>query len=172
MWKSPNGTIRSILNGTVFREPIVLETIPRIVPGWKRPIIIGRHAFGDQYQAVDLLIDEPGRVELVFTPDKPGATPQVHIINDFKGTGVAMGMFNKTDSIEGFAHGCFNLALARGMPLYLSTKNTILKKYDGHFKDVFEDIYQKYTQNLRDLEQCVGITRASMRLPVYFMSIV
>lgn len=142
MWKSPNGTIRSILNGTVFREPIVLDTIPRIVPGWTNPIIIGRHAFGDQYQAVDLVIDEPGTVELVFTPAKDGQAIK-HQVYDFKGTGVTMAMFNKTCSIEGFAHSCFNMALSRKMPLYLSTKNTILKKYDGHFKDVFENIYQK-----------------------------
>jgi isocitrate dehydrogenase len=142
MWKSPNGTIRSILNGTVFREPIVLEKIPRIVPGWEKPIIIGRHAFGDQYQAVDLLIDEPGKVELVFTPSS-GAAPAKYTIHEFSSSGVTMGMFNKTDSIEGFARSCMNLALARNLPLYLSTKNTILKKYDGHFKDVFEAIYQK-----------------------------
>lgn len=141
MWKSPNGTIRSILNGTVFREPIVLEKIPRIVPGWTQPIIIGRHAFGDQYQAVDMVIEEPGKLEIVFTPD--GGEPIKHVIHNFKGTGVGMGMFNKTDSIEGFARSCFNLALNRKMPLYLSTKNTILKKYDGHFKDVFQRIYDK-----------------------------
>lgn len=146
MWKSPNGTIRSILSGTVFREPIVLEKIPRIVPGWKKPIIIGRHAFGDQYQAVDLLIDQPGKVEIVFTPSNAPNKPQVHTVYDFKGTGVALGMFNKTDSIEGFAKSCFNMALSRGLPLYLSTKNTILKKYDGHFKDVFERVYQKYSR--------------------------
>lgn len=142
MWKSPNGTIRSILNGTVFREPIVLEKIPRIVPGWIKPIIIGRHAFGDQYQAIDLLIDKPGKVELIYTPR--GETEQRHVIHDFNGTGVAMGMFNKTESIEGFARSCFNMALSRKMPLYMSTKNTILKKYDGHFKDTFEKIYQQY----------------------------
>lgn len=144
MWKSPNGTIRSILNGTVFREPIVLEKIPRIVPGWTKPIIIGRHAFGDQYQAVDLVIEEPGKLELVFTPSKAGAEPVKHTIYDFKGTGVGLGMFNKTDSIEGFARSCFNMALARRMPLYMSTKNTILKKYDGHFKDTFQRIYEQY----------------------------
>ncbi len=142
MWKSPNGTIRSILNGTVFREPIVLSTIPRIVPGWTAPIIIGRHAFGDQYQCIDLVIDQPGTVELVFRPASGNA--QVHQVHTFEAgqSGVAMGMFNKTSSIEGFAHSCFAMALSRGMPLFLSTKNTILKKYDGHFKDVFEAIYQ------------------------------
>lgn len=142
MWRSPNGTIRSILNGTVFREPIVLKTIPRVVSGWVQPIIIGRHAFGDQYQCVDLTIDEPGRVELVFTPSAPGAAPRSYTVNEFKGSGVALAMFNLNDSIEGFARGCFNMALQRGMPLYLSTKNTILKKYDGRFKDIFEGIYE------------------------------
>lgn len=143
MWKSPNGTIRTILNGTVFREPIVLEKIPRIVPGWTKPIIIGRHAFGDQYQATDLLIEKPGKVELVYTP-QDGGKAERHLIHDFESSGgVALGMFNKTDSIEGFARSCLNLALARNMPLYMSTKNTILKKYDGHFKDIFESIYQK-----------------------------
>lgn len=144
MWKSPNGTIRSILNGTVFREPIVLETIPRIVPGWKQPIIIGRHAFGDQYQAIDLVIDRPGTVELVFRPADSSVPEERHPVHEFKSTGVALGMFNRTDSIEGFARSCFNLALDRKMPLYLSTKNTILKRYDGHFKDTFERIYQRY----------------------------
>lgn len=145
MWKSPNGTIRSILNGTVFREPIVLEKIPRIVPGWTSPIIIGRHAFGDQYQATDLVIDKPGKVELVYTPQGQGE--QRFTVYEFKDTvGVALGMFNKTDSIEGFARSCFNMALSRKMPLYLSTKNTILKKYDGHFKDTFERIYQRYVE--------------------------
>jgi isocitrate dehydrogenase len=147
MWKSPNGTIRSILNGTVFREPIVLETIPRIVPGWQKPIIIGRHAFGDQYQAIDLVIDQPGKVELVFTPNSAGSEPQRHTIHDFSSSGVALGMFNTSDSIEGFARSCMNMALSRGMPLYLSTKNTILKKYDGHFKDIFETVYQKQSQH-------------------------
>lgn len=144
MWKSPNGTIRSILNGTVFREPIVLETIPRIVPGWKLPIIIGRHAFGDQYQAIDLIIDRPGKLELVFTPKDDSTSEERYTVHDFTATGVALAMFNKTDSINGFAHSCFNMALDRKMPLYLSTKNTILKKYDGHFKDIFETIYERY----------------------------
>lgn len=143
MWKSPNGTIRSILNGTVFREPIVLDTIPRIVPGWTKPIIIGRHAFGDQYQAVDLQVDEPGHLELVFTPKAQGQPEQRYTIHDFEGAGVALGMFNKSDSIEGFARSCFNMALTRGLPLYLSTKNTILKKYDGRFKDIFEALYTR-----------------------------
>lgn len=144
MWRSPNGTIRNILNGTVFREPIVLDKIPRFVPGWTKPIIIGRHAFGDQYQAVDLVIDEPGTVELVFKPADPSKQPSVYKVNTFdqSPTGVAMAMFNTTKSIEGFAHSCFQMALSKKLPLYLSTKNTILKKYDGHFKDVFASIYE------------------------------
>ncbi|KAL1914566.1 uncharacterized protein VTP21DRAFT_8191 [Calcarisporiella thermophila] len=140
MYRSPNGTIRNILNGTVFREPIILRRIPRIIPGWENPIIIGRHAFGDQYRATDIVIDQPGKLELIFTP-KDGA-PQTHQIYEFKDRGVALGMYNTDESISGFAHSCFRLALSRGMPLYLSTKNTILKKYDGRFKDIFQEIYE------------------------------
>lgn len=145
MWRSPNGTIRSILNGTVFREPIVLKSIPRIVPGWERPIIIGRHAFGDQYQATDLVVDQPASVELLISP-KDGGPPQRHLITEFSGDtgGVVMGMFNTTASIRGFARSCFQMALSKQLPLFFSSKNTILKKYDGHFKDIFEEIYQQY----------------------------
>lgn len=143
MWKSPNGTIRSILNGTVFREPIVLDRIPRIVPGWKSPIIIGRHAFGDQYQAQDLVLELPCTVELVIKP-KDGSEPTTLQVCDLAdSTGVAMAMFNTTKSITGFAYSCFQMALSKSLPLYLSTKNTILKKYDGHFKDTFQAIYEK-----------------------------
>jgi isocitrate dehydrogenase len=142
MWKSPNGTIRNELNGTVFREPIVMENIPRLVPGWKLPIVIGRHAFGDQYRAQDLCPREPGTFTMTFTPDS-GNKPTDISVYKFKGPGVLMGMYNTDESIIGFAHACFQYALNRGYPLYMSTKNTILKGYDGRFKDIFEEIYQK-----------------------------
>ncbi len=142
MWRSPNGTIRNILGGTVFREPIVISNIPRLVPGWTQPIVIGRHAFGDQYRATDAVIKGKGKLTMTFTPDD-GSTPQNWEVYQFDGDGVAMSMYNTDESIEGFAHSCFNLAIAKKWPLYLSTKNTILKKYDGRFKDIFEDIYQK-----------------------------
>ncbi|KAI9317652.1 isocitrate dehydrogenase NADP-dependent [Dichotomocladium elegans] len=143
MWKSPNGTLRNILNGTVFREPIILKNIPRLVPGWSEPIIIGRHAFGDQYRATDLVTGGPGKLELIFTPED-GSAPRKYEVYDFKGTGgVAMSMYNTDESIEGFAHACFRVALERKMPMYLSTKNTILKAYDGRFKDIFQEIYDK-----------------------------
>ena len=142
MWKSPNGTIRNILGGTVFREPIVINNIPRLVPGWTKPIIIGRHAFGDQYKATDAVIKGKGKLTMTFTPED-GGEPQIWNVFDFEGGGVAMSMYNTDESIEGFALSCFNLALQKKWPLYLSTKNTILKKYDGRFKDIFEDVYQK-----------------------------
>ena len=142
MWKSPNGTIRNILNGTVFREPIVISNIPRLVPGWTQPIIIGRHAFGDQYRATDAVIKGKGKLTMTFTPEDGGEV-QTWNVYDFEGNGVALSMYNTDESIEGFARSCFNLALAKKRPLYLSTKNTILKKYDGRFKDIFEEIYQK-----------------------------
>ncbi|PSC67826.1 isocitrate NADP-dependent [Micractinium conductrix] len=132
MWKSPNGTIRNILNGTVFREPIVIDNIPRLVPGWKKPIVVGRHAFGDQYKATDFVVDGPGKLEMTFTP-ADGGKPKQYTIYDFKGAGVGMGMYNTEESIRGFAESCFQYALSRKWPLYLSTKNTILKKYDGRF---------------------------------------
>ncbi|PGG99936.1 isocitrate dehydrogenase [NADP], mitochondrial [Blastomyces parvus] len=140
MWLSPNGTIRNILGGTVFREPIVIPRIPRLVPGWKKPIIIGRHAFGDQYRAKDLVVPGAGKLELVYTPK--GGQPERIQVYDFEGGGVAMSQYNTDDSISGFAHASFKLALLKEMPLYMSTKNTILKKYDGRFKDIFQEIFE------------------------------
>eukprot|EP00002_Diphylleia_rotans_P039674 TRINITY_DN925_c0_g2_i1.p1 TRINITY_DN925_c0_g2~~TRINITY_DN925_c0_g2_i1.p1 ORF type:complete len:418 (+),score=100.73 TRINITY_DN925_c0_g2_i1:79-1332(+) len=143
MWKSPNGTIRNILGGTVFREPIICKNIPRLVTGWTKPIIIGRHAHGDQYRATDLVIPAAGKVEITYTPAN-GGPAQKYTIFDFKSSGITMGMYNTDESIEDFAHSCFQYALSRRYPLYLSTKNTILKAYDGRFKDIFEHIYQQY----------------------------
>ncbi len=140
MWKSPNGTIRNILDGTVFREPIVMSNIPRLVPNWTAPICIGRHAFGDQYRATDFVVKGKGKLTIKFEGED-GTTIE-HEVYNFKGDGVALAMYNTDESIIGFARSCFNLALQKKWPLYLSTKNTILKKYDGRFKDIFEDIYQ------------------------------
>ena len=142
MWKSPNGTIRNILDGTVFREPIVCTNIPRLVPNWTAPIIVGRHAFGDQYRATDFVVSGKGKLTMTFTP-ADGSAPENYEVYNFNGPGVAMGMYNTDESIRGFAHSCFNMALTKKWPLYLSTKNTILKKYDGRFKDIFEEIFQK-----------------------------
>jgi len=141
MWKSPNGTIRNILGGTVFREPILTKNIPRLVPGWTQPITIGRHAFGDQYRATDFVVPGPGKLEIHYIPEK--GEKKTYQVYDFKGPGVAMGMYNTDESIIGFAHSCLQYALNKKQPLYLSTKNTILKKYDGRFKDIFQDIYEK-----------------------------
>ena len=141
MWKSPNGTIRNILDGTVFREPIVMNNVPRLVPNWTAPIMIGRHAFGDQYRATDFVTKGKGKLTVTFQPEDGGAAQTFEVYN-FKGDGVAMTMYNTDESIKGFAHSCFNMALSKGWPLYLSTKNTILKKYDGRFKDIFEEIFQ------------------------------
>lgn len=141
MWKSPNGTIRNILGGTVFREPILIQNIPRLVPGWTQSIVIGRHAFGDQYRAVDFVAPGPGKFEMVFTP-ADGGEKIVYDVFDFPCPGVGMGMYNHDESIRGFAHSCFHYALTKKWPLYLSTKNTILKKYDGRFKDIFQEIYE------------------------------
>lgn len=141
MYRSPNGTIRNILGGTVFREPIIISNVPRLVPGWKDPIVIGRHAFGDQYRATDFVTKGKGKLTISFTPEEGGPEQKYEVYN-FDGDGVAMAMFNTDESIKGFAHSCFNMALQKGWPLYLSTKNTILKKYDGRFKDIFEEIYQ------------------------------
>ena len=141
MWKSPNGTIRNILDGTVFREPIVMNNIPRLVPNWTAPICIGRHAFGDQYRATDFVTKGKGKLTIKFEGED--GTVIEHEVYQFKGDGVALSMYNTDESIEGFARACFNQALNKKWPLYLSTKNTILKKYDGRFKDIFEDIYQK-----------------------------
>lgn len=141
LYKSPNGTIRNILDGTVFREPIICNNVPRLVPNWTQPICIGRHAFGDQYRATDFVTQGKGTLKISFTPDD-GGPEQSYEVYHFEGDGVALAMYNTDASIAGFARSCFNVALDRGWPLYLSTKNTILKKYDGRFKDIFEDIYQ------------------------------
>jgi len=141
MWKSPNGTVRNILGGTVFREPIICKNIPKLVPGWTQPIVIGRHAHGDQYRATDFLIPGPGKLTMTFTPAGGGA-PVTHEVMDFKAPGVAMGMYNLDESIAGFARACLNFGLQRKWPVYLSTKNTILKVYDGRFKDIFQQIYE------------------------------
>lgn len=142
MWKSPNGTIRNILGGTVFREPIVIPRIPRLVPGWEKPIIIGRHAHGDQYKATDLVVPGPGKLELVYSPANGNAADKkVLNVYDYNGPGVGLAMYNTDQSIEGFAHSSFKLALTKKLNLFLSTKNTILKKYDGRFKDIFQEIY-------------------------------
>jgi isocitrate dehydrogenase len=141
MWKSPNGTIRNILDGTVFREPIICKNVPRLVPNWTAPICIGRHAFGDQYRATDFVTKGKGKLTITFQAEN-GETIS-HEVYNFKGDGVALAMYNTDESITGFARSCFNTALAKKWPLYLSTKNTILKKYDGRFKDIFESIYQK-----------------------------
>ena len=141
MYKSPNGTIRNILDGTVFREPIICQNVPRLVPNWTQPICIGRHAFGDQYRATDFVTKGKGMLRISFTPDD-GGPEQNYEVYHFDGDGVAMAMYNTDASIAGFARSCFNVALDRSWPLYLSTKNTILKKYDGRFKDIFEAIYQ------------------------------
>jgi len=141
MWLSPNGTIRNIIGGTVFREPILAANVPKLVPGWTQPIVIGRHAFGDQYRATDLVVDRPGRLSLTFTP-ADGSSPTTYQVYEYKGPGVAMAMYNIDDSVKGFARSCFEFALQKKWPLYLSTKNTILKRYDGRFKDIFEEIYQ------------------------------
>lgn len=139
MWKSPNGTIRNILGGTVFREPILISNIPRLVPGWKRPICIGRHAHADQYKATDFVVKGNGRLTITFTPDN--GSPQEHEVYCFEGDGVALAMYNTDESIRDFAKACFSIALDKGWPLYLSTKNTILKQYDGRFKDIFQEEY-------------------------------
>ena len=141
MWRSPNGTIRNILGGTVFREPILCTNVPRLVPGWVKPIVIGRHAFGDQYRATDFRVDEPGKLTMRFEPAGGGAVKEYEVF-DFPTSGVAMGMYNLDDSIRDFARACLNFGLNRKWPVYLSTKNTILKAYDGRFKDLFEEVYQ------------------------------
>lgn len=144
MWKSPNGTIRNILDGTVFREPILLKNVPRLVPGWDQPICIGRHAFGDQYRATDFLVKGKGKLTISFEGED--GSKQSYEVYDFEGDGVALAMYNTDASIKGFAHSCFNMALTKSWPLYLSTKNTILKKYDGRFKDIFQEIYEENYQ--------------------------
>ncbi|AWJ89402.1 isocitrate dehydrogenase (NADP(+)) [Azospirillum baldaniorum] len=143
MWKSPNGTIRNILGGTVFREPIVCSNVPRYVPGWTKPIIIGRHAFGDQYKATDFVVPGKGKLTIKWVPEG-GGEPIEQEVYDFPASGVAMGMYNLDESIEGFAHSSFMYGLERGYPVYLSTKNTILKAYDGRFKDIFQKVFDEH----------------------------
>src|SRR6266851_62038 len=142
MWRSPNGTIRNILGGTIFREPIVCQNVPRLVPSWTAPIVIGRHAFGDQYRATDFKVPGPEKLTMTFTP-RGGGKPIQYDVFDFEESGVALGMYNLDESIAGFARACLNYGLQRGWPVYLSTKNTILKAYDGRFKDIFQEVFDK-----------------------------
>ena len=141
MWKSPNGTIRNILGGTIFREPIVISNVPRLVPGWTKPIVVARHAFGDQYKATDFKVPGAGRLTVTFTP-ADGSEPIEYVVYDYPGGGVAQVQYNLNDSIRGFARACFNYGLLRHYPVYLSTKNTILKAYDGQFKDIFAEVFE------------------------------
>lgn len=154
MWKSPNGTIRNILNGTVFREPILINNIPRLVPGWKQSICIGRHAYGDQYRATDFLTHGKGKLTITYTPDD-GSEPITHEVHQFDDDGIAMAMYNTDASIRGFARSCMNMALEKKWPLYMSTKNTILKKYDGRFKDLFQEVFEN---EYKDKFDKAGIT--------------
>lgn len=154
MWKSPNGTIRNIVGGTVFREPIIMKNVPRYVQGWTQPIVIGRHAFGDQYKATDTVIKGKGKLTMTFVPEG-GGEAQTWEVYDFKGDGVAMSMYNTDESIYGFAHSSFQMALTKKWPLYLSTKNTILKAYDGRFKDIFQEVYE---ENYKTQFEEIGIT--------------
>ena len=154
MWKSPNGTIRNILDGTVFREPIVCNNVPRLVPNWTAPICIGRHAFGDQYRATDFVTKGNGKLTITYTPDD-GSEPQSFEVYDFRGDGVALAMYNTDESIRGFARACMNQAAMKRWPLYLSTKNTILKQYDGRFKDIFAEVYE---QEFKATFEALGIT--------------
>ena len=154
MWRSPNGTIRNILGGTVFREPIICKNVPRLVPGWTDPIVIGRHAFGDQYRATDFVVPGPGKLTMKYEPEDGGETMDFEIF-DFPGGGVALGMYNLDDSIRGFARACLNYGLARKWPVYLSTKNTILKAYDGRFKDLFQEVFDT---EFKDQFESDGIT--------------
>ncbi len=154
MYRSPNGTLRNIIGGTIFREPIIISNVPRLVPGWKKPIVIGRHAFGDQYKATDFVVKGKGKLKLTFIPEN--GEPQEYDVYDFEGDGgVAMSMYNTDEAIRGFAHASFQQALKKGWPLYLSTKNTILKKYDGRFKDIFQEVYE--TDYQKQFEEA-GIT--------------
>jgi isocitrate dehydrogenase len=154
MWKSPNGTIRNILDGTVFREPIICRNVPRLVPGWTDPIVVGRHAFGDQYRATDFVVPGKGKLTITFTPEGGGQTIS-HEVFTFPGGGVAMAMYNLDDSIKNFARSCFNYGLDRGWPVYLSTKNTILKAYDGRFKDLFEEVFNAEFKSKFDAKKIV-----------------
>lgn len=153
MWKSPNGTLRNIIGGTVFREPIICSNVPRLVPGWTQPIVIGRHAFGDQYKATDVVIKGKGKLKMSFT-NEAGETQEWEVY-DFKGDGVALSMYNTDESIYGFAQSSFQVALEKKWPLYMSTKNTILKAYDGRFKDIFQEVYEN---EFKDKFEAAGIT--------------
>ncbi len=154
MYRSPNGTIRNILGGTVFRQPIICRNVPRLVPGWEKPIVIGRHAFGDQYRATDLVVPGAGKLTLRFDPDD-GSAPIEREVFTFTGGGVALSMYNLDDSIRGFARACLNYGLDLGWPVYLSTKNTILKAYDGRFKDLFQEVFD---QEFKDKFDAKGLT--------------
>ena len=154
MWRSPNGTIRNIVGGTVFREPIIMSNVPRYVQGWTKPICIGRHAFGDQYKAADTVTTGKGKLTMTFTPED-GGTPQTWEVYNFQENGVAMCMYNIDSSIYGFARSCMNQALKKGWPLYLSTKNTIMKAYDGRFKDIFQEVFDN---EFKDKFAAAGIT--------------
>jgi len=142
MWRSPNGTLRNIIGGTIFRQPIIIKNVPRLVPSWTQPIVIGRHAYGDQYRATDFKVPGPGKLTMTFQP-AGGGKPTTYDIFDFPEAGVAMGMYNLDESIRGFANACLNYGLNLGWPVYLSTKNTILKVYDGRFKDIFQETYDR-----------------------------
>ena len=153
MWRSPNGTIRNILGGTVFREPIVCKNVPRLIPGWTDPIVVGRHAFGDQYRATDFKVPGPGKLSIKWTPNDSSLEPIEREVYEFEGSGVAMAMYNTDESIRDFARSCMNYALMREWPVYLSTKNTILKQYDGRFKDLFQEIYEnEFAKQFEELE--------------------
>jgi isocitrate dehydrogenase len=154
MYKSPNGTIRNILGGTVFRQPIIAKNVPRLVPGWTQPIVIGRHAFGDQYRATDMVIKGPGKLTMTFQP-ADGSDAISHEVYDFPDGGVAMAMYNLDESIRGFARACMNYGLDLGWPVYMSTKNTIMKAYDGRFKDLFEEVFQS---EFKDKFEKAGLT--------------
>jgi len=154
MWKSPNGTIRNIVGGTIFREPIICRNVPRLVPGWRKPIVVGRHAFGDQYRATDLKVPGPGTLTMTYTPADGGQPIELEVFK-FPGSGVALSMYNLDESIRGFAQSSLNYGLLRNMPVYLSTKNTILKGYDGRFKDIFQEVYEA---EFKDRFQKAGLT--------------
>ena len=154
MYRSPNGTLRNIIGGTIFRKPILCGNVPRLVPGWTKPIVIGRHAYGDQYRATDFVVPGKGKLTLTFEPED-GSDVISREVFDFPGGGVAMSMFNLDASIEGFAHACLNYALDLGWPLYLSTKNTILKAYDGRFKDIFQEVFER---DFQDSYAAAGLT--------------
>nr|XP_020636424.1 isocitrate dehydrogenase [NADP] cytoplasmic [Pogona vitticeps] len=175
MWKSPNGTIRNILGGTVFREAIICKNIPRLVSGWVKPIIIGRHAYGDQYRATDFVVPGPGKVEMTYTP-KNGGKPVTYLVHNFENCGgVALGMYNLDQSIRDFAHSSFQMALSKAWPLYMSTKNTILKRYDGRFKDIFQEIYENHNRlgskgSSSESNQVLGKSKRQVRIALLLMT--